>query len=139
VTLEVPGIVESAHSVSHGRRLLRVLYAAFSLVVAAVLLWTATNLLSERQPNAWLASGGAVFLLTWAFDFVARAARRRTDSTFLWRLRVRYAGFLVAMCLCGVGSAIHGGAIGVVGAFGAFIMGSWCLWLVQHLAKTRSI
>ena len=127
------------NSVSHRRQLLRVLYAVFSLVVAAVLLWTATNLLSERQPNVWLASGGAVFLLTWAFVFVAHVARRRTDSTLLWRLRVQYAGFLVAMCLCGVGSAIHGGAIGVVGAFGAFIVGSWCLWLVQQLAKMRSM
>jgi uncharacterized membrane protein len=79
VAFEAPGILDSVNSVSNRRQLLRVLYAVFSLVVAAVLLWTATNLLSERQPNVWLASGGAVFLLTWAFVFVARVARRRPD------------------------------------------------------------
>jgi Kef-type K+ transport system membrane component KefB len=119
-----------------GQQLLRVVYAAFNLVVAGVLLWTGTDVFLTRRPNVWLASGVGLFLLTWAFDFLVRVARPRIDMTLLRRLRVRYAGLLVAICLCGVGSAIHGEAIGVIGAFGAFIVGSWCLWLVQQLSKT---
>ena len=114
------------------------MYAFFSLALAALLLWTATILLSELQPNLWLASGTAIILLSSAFDLVTGFGRRRIDSIVLWRLRIRYTGLLVAMCFYGVGSAIHGGAIGVLGVFGAFIVGSWCLWLVQQLAKTRS-
>jgi hypothetical protein len=122
-------------SVSPGRRFLRVLDATFKIVVVGVDLWAGAYLLSMRLPNLWVASGVALFLFAQAFDFAVRVARPRFDSSLLWRLRVRYTSLLVATCLCGVGSVIHGGAIGIVGAFGAFIVGSWCLWLVQQLAK----
>ncbi len=122
---------------SLGRRFLRILDATFKIVIVGVFLWAGAYFLSMRRPNLWLASGVALFFFTQAFDSAVRVARSRADSSWLWRLRVRYTSLLVATCLCGVGSAIYGGAIGTIRAFGAFIVGSWCLWLVQQLAKAR--
>jgi hypothetical protein len=124
---------------SPGRRILRILDATFKVVVVAVGLWAGAFVLSMRRPNLWVASGVALFFFTQAFDSAVRVVRPRSDASLLWRLRVRYTSLLVATCLCGVGSAIHGGAIGIIGAFGAFIVGSWCLWLVQQLAKARRL
>jgi hypothetical protein len=119
------------------QRILRVVDATFKVVVAAVGLWAGAFVLSMRRPNLWVASGAALFFFTQAFDFAVRVVRPGPDASLLWRLRVRYTSLLVVACLCGVGSAIHGGAIGVIGAFGAFFVGSWCLWLVQQLAKAQ--
>jgi hypothetical protein len=84
----------------------------FNLFVAGVSLWLGTRLLSKRLPNVWLATGVALFLFTHAFDSAVRIARPWLHRALLWRLRVRYAGLLVAACLCSVGSAMYGGQLG---------------------------
>ena len=113
----------------------RILRAACNLMLAALVGSAAVFIASMRLPNMWVASGGALFLFMQAFDSAVRGFDPWVHTSLLWRLRVRYTGSLVALCLCGVGSVAYGGAIGFLGAIGAFIAGSWCLWLVQQLAK----
>ena len=114
------------------------LRTGFNLLVASFLLWVGTILLMNRQPNAWISSGLAVILYSQAFDYTVRAVRER-QSTLPWRLQVRWTGYLAGACLCGVGSAMHGGAIGILGAIGAAFGSVFCLWLLQQLAKARSL
>ena len=114
---------------------------AFYLWIAGVSFWVGTAQLTARHSNVWLASGLAIFLWTMAFVFVDRLRdlhpRSNLHTTLLRRWRIQLAGYLVAVCLFGVGSAIYGGAIGILGTVVAVIAGSWFVWSLQQLAKMR--
>lgn len=125
----------------HRRAIVLLVRAVFNLSVAGVSFWAGTFGLRSPRPNAWIAAAGATFLWTIAFVFVDRLRdlhpRSNAQTALLRRFRVQFAGYLVACCLFGIGSAIYGGAIGIVGAFGGLFVGSWCVWTLQQLAKIR--
>jgi hypothetical protein len=116
---------------------LRILVLALNLALSAAALAVATIVLVMRRPNTLLAIGLAVYFCTMAFDFGVRARRPGPGSSSLGSFRIQYGGFLAASCLIAAGSALYGGAIGILGTVGALFCGAWCLWFLQVLAKTR--
>jgi hypothetical protein len=113
----------------------------FYLWVAGTLVWAGMLGLRSPRPNVWVATSFAIFFWTMAFVFADRLRdlhpRSNVQTALLRRWRIQLAGYLIAACLFAVGSAIYGGAIGIVGAVGALVAGSWFLWGLQQLAKMR--
>jgi hypothetical protein len=105
------------------------------VAIAAGLLWAAVEVIPRAMPNAWFTSGIAVWCVAQALELLMRLRAPDGHHLLMWRLRVRYTALLVATVLCGIGSAIHGGPIGTFGVVIAIVVGSWCLWFVQQLAK----
>jgi hypothetical protein len=106
-----------------------------AVLVVAVTVPLGTVMLADGQPNAWLASGAAMFLYTWGVHQLAKAVWPQGSRRF-WRLRAWFIAQMVTSVLCAIGAVIYGGVIGVLGAISAVAWFVFSLWLVQLLTWT---
>jgi hypothetical protein len=104
-------------------RVLTVLFVGMFLCVG-------TWLLIHFRPNVFLAVGLAIL-------FYAHALKHAFGLKVAV-LRTTWSAYVLAGLLCGVGSAVHGGIIGILGAILSLVWATAWLWMLKIIWHPRS-
>jgi hypothetical protein len=103
-------------------------HRAISLSFAGVALSAGTWLLAHGRPNLFFAAGMATLLYAHAL----KNALGFTPAV----LRTTWSAYALTGLLCGVGSALHGGPIGIIGAMLSLVWATAWLWMLKLIWRS---
>jgi hypothetical protein len=105
-------------------------HRVITISFVGVALYTGTWLLIHRRPNVFFAAGLAIWLY-------ARALKNAFGFN-LAVLRTTWSANVLTGLLCGVGSALHGGPIGIMGAILSLVWATVWLWMLKIFWRAPS-
>ncbi len=98
-----------------------------TLVFVALLLYAGTLVGINGGPNYFISAGVAIFCYVAALDFARRAQSKPSI------LLVRWYANVAAGSLFGIGSAVEGGPVGLLGVILSLLFTAFWLWVVVKI------